>query len=86
MSRGHAGILRWPIHGPGKLREQPDGGLFGKLVFGAGVGAHDRTMNQSNEHAALDSPPFVSKGKPLKFKDSRRIACFLRALLLTKLG
>jgi hypothetical protein len=23
-----------------KLREQPDGGLLDKLVFGAGVGAH----------------------------------------------
>jgi hypothetical protein len=25
-------------HGPAKLREQPDGGLLDKLVFGVGVG------------------------------------------------
>ena len=33
-----ADIGRWPCHGPAKLREQPDGGLLDKLVFGVGVG------------------------------------------------
>ena len=35
---GNTGIGRWPCHGPAKLREQPDGGLLDKLVFGVGVG------------------------------------------------
>jgi hypothetical protein len=35
---GQAGIGRRPGHGPPKLREQPDGGLHDKLVFGVGVG------------------------------------------------
>ncbi len=34
----NAGVGRWPYHGPAKLREQPDGGLLDKLVFGVGVG------------------------------------------------
>jgi hypothetical protein len=42
-SPGHAGIGRWPCHGPAKLREQPDGGLLDKLVFGVGVG-HESLM------------------------------------------
>ncbi len=29
---------------PAKLREQPDGGLLNKLVFGIGVGAHSLTF------------------------------------------
>jgi len=42
---GHAGIGRWPGHGPAKLREQPDGGLLNKLVFGVGVGPSGSTAN-----------------------------------------
>jgi hypothetical protein len=39
----HADIGSWPCHGPAQLREQPDGGLLDKLVFGVGVGAHFKT-------------------------------------------
>ena len=41
---GNAGIGRWPCHGPAKLREQPDGGLLDKLVFGVGVGRHRKYL------------------------------------------
>jgi hypothetical protein len=40
---GRTGIGRRPCHCPAQLREEPDGGLLDRLVFGAGVGAHFKT-------------------------------------------
>jgi len=34
----HGGTGRWLCHGPPKLREQPNGRLLDKQVFGVGVG------------------------------------------------
>jgi hypothetical protein len=58
----------WQRHLPTQLREQPDGGLLDKLVFGVGVGAHERAMNQSNEQMTADSTSLVSKANPLRFR------------------
>jgi len=80
------GFLQRRHRRPTQLREQPDGGLLDELVFGVGVRAHERAMNQSNKQMTADSTLFASKGNPLYCKGSHRIACFLRALLLTKLG
>ena len=35
---GNREMLKRRHRGPAKLREQPDGGLLDKLVFGVGVG------------------------------------------------
>ena len=55
------GFLRSRHRSPTQLSEQPDGGLLDELVFGVGVGAHDRAMNQSNEQMTADSTLFASK-------------------------
>ena len=41
---GNTGIGRWPCHLPAKLREQPDGRLPDKLVFGVGVGHENQFL------------------------------------------
>ena len=75
LSRGHTGILRWPIHGPVNLREQPDVGLFGKLVFGAGVGAHF-IKYPSNTQVAEIQMPKRRKSLPLSSRSNIGLCSF----------
>jgi hypothetical protein len=79
-------FFRSEFHLPAKLREQPDGGLLDKLVFGVGVGGHVLAFDHAGKYPALDLAGNGSKGIPLKFRLSRRSGSFWHTLLLTKLG
>jgi hypothetical protein len=61
---------------PTQFGKQPHSGLFDKLVFGVGVRAHARAIDQSNEPMTADSTPFVPKGNPLKSSGASRFARF----------